>query len=679
VQKKSFLFLKKNSVLVLASLIVLLTYGIPVFFRWFSFYGDDWIYIYNHHLMGPASFPAFVAWDRPYSAWIYMLTTAVFGEAVLPYHILLLLERWLSVFLFWKILTRVWPSAKRMNSWAVLLFAVYPGFQQQPIAVQFILHFASLDLCLFSIWCMIRHLSLEKDSDSKTKRIFWMVVGFLSGTAAMFSCEYFVGLEAIRPFLLGFFILNCLRPTLSGKKSRFWLCLKHWLPYLASSLIFLVWRVFIFSFQTYQPTFFVKFSENRTGALLELAKKILQDLWTVSFNAWRKTINFPEEKNERLFFLCLILLVFILCWFVLSRIPEKTGEISYTKNVLANVEYQQLLTGLAVLLAAGIPFWTTWIHVENAFPWDRSTLSFIAGVALTAASLIALLFKSAPQIFITALLTSLAAGSHFSNALVYKTEAMKMNDYFWQLAWRAPGLESGTILVSDQIPLDRYSDSDLTPIINWQYAPSLTGSRYQYKYFDLQMRANTYFSNLQPGQEISHAYRSHTFQSTTDQVLAIFYRKDACLWVITKDNRDYPGLPESIFKVAGISNPDMILTDSNTTANPPDAIGKEPAHGFCYYFQKASLELQRGDLSKALNAAVQALENGLEAKDPVDWIPFAKAFVLNEKWDQANQIAEKVNGDPQKAAFFCSQLQLLEIDRTRPEFSEVLRKAGCGE
>jgi hypothetical protein len=89
-----------------------------------------------------------------------------------------------------------------------------------------------------------------------------------------------------------------------------------------------------------------------------------------------------------------------------------------------------------------------------------------------------------------------------------------------------PPVRIGTILVSDQIPLDRYSDSDLTPIINWQYAPSLTGSRYQYKYFDLQMRANTYFSNLHPGQEISHAYRSHTFQSTTDQVLAIFYRKD---------------------------------------------------------------------------------------------------------------------------------------------------------
>jgi hypothetical protein len=43
--------------------------------------------LYNHHLMGPASFPAFVAWDRPYSAWIYMLTTAVFGRSgsAIPY------------------------------------------------------------------------------------------------------------------------------------------------------------------------------------------------------------------------------------------------------------------------------------------------------------------------------------------------------------------------------------------------------------------------------------------------------------------------------------------------------------------------------------------------------------------------------------------------------------------
>ncbi len=608
-----------------------------------------------------------------------MLTSSVFGESVLPYHILLLLERWVAVFLFWRILSLVWPAAKRINSWTAILFAVYPGFQQQPIAVQFILHFASLDLCLFSIWSMIHHLSLEDAPGTMGKRIFWMVVGFVSGTTAMFSCEYFVGLEAIRPFLLLFFITNCFQNSTSGKKSHNWLWLKHWLPYIFSSLIFLIWRVFIFSFQTYQPTFFVKLTQNWAGALSELARKIVLDLRSVTVSAWLKTFALPDGNHELLFFLCLIILIFILSWLGLSRIPENNKEEPLSKKVFSRIEYQQLITGLAILLAAGIPFWTTWIHVENTFPWDRSTLSFSPGVALIAAPLIALFFKASPQILIVALLTSMAAGSHFSNALVYKKEAMKMNDYFWQLAWRAPGLQSGTILVSDEIPLDRYSDSDLTPVINWQYAPSLTGNRYQYKYFDLHMRADTFFSNPQPGQEISHNYRSHIFQSTTDQILAVFYRKDACLWVITEDNRDYPGLPESIFHIAGISDQDMILMDVNPLANPPEAIGKEPEHGFCYFFQKTSLELQRGDFTEALTFASQALDLNLEAKDPVDWTPLAKAFVLNKKWDQTIQIAEKLDYGSEKARFFCSQLQALETARNQPELVEVLRKAGCGD
>ncbi len=66
--------------------------------------------------------------------------------------------------------------------------------------------------------------------------------------------------------------------------------------------------------------------------------------------------------------------------------------------------------------------------------------------------------------------------------MIYRDENQKMADYFWQLAWRAPGLEKGTILVS-AIPLNRYSDSDLTPVVNWQYSPDLKGYAYDYKYF----------------------------------------------------------------------------------------------------------------------------------------------------------------------------------------------------
>ncbi len=661
----------------LFSAAVLLAYGIPIFLGWLSFYGDDWIYVYNNHLMGPASFPAFVAWDRPHSAWIYMLSGALFGESPLPYHLLLLAERWLAVFLFWRILRAVWPSAQRMVSWAVLLFAVYPGFRQQPIAVQFILHFASLDLCLFSIWCMLRTATV------RTNRSQWLltILGFGAATLALFSCEYFVGLEVLRPFLLWFFILNRLRKQLPETQSRMRFFLRTWIPYVAASLFFLIWRVFIFSFQTYQPKLLDKLTENPLAGLREVGTKILRDLITVCLTVWRKTLNQPTGRTEQITYFALIAGVFLLCLWALRAIrdttpanaPEQTSE-----KLTAAITKQILLCGVIALLAGGIPFWATLLDVETSFPWDRSTIAFSPGVALLAAPLIALIFRSLPQLLAVAALTALAIGAHFANATVYRDEALKMNDYFWQLAWRAPGLEEGTILVSDQIPLNRTSDGDLTPVVNWQYAPDLSGNRYQYKYFDLDLRESQFFSDPQPGQEISHDYRSHTFRSNMDKVLAIFYREKSCLWVVTETERDYPGLPESLWRLAAISNPELILTDPIEAATPPAPIGAEPEHTYCYYFQKTSLALQRQEATEALEFARNAIDADLEPFDPVDWIPLIKAFVINQEWEQAGNLSEKIGGNSGQTEFLCRQLTALDTDKTQPAYAALLQRSGCG-
>ncbi len=669
-------FLQKYDLPLLFTVAVLIAYGVPVFLGWFSFYGDDWIYIYNYHLMGPDSFPAFVAWDRPHSAWIYMLSSALFGESVIPYHLLLLTERWLAVFLFWLILKTVWPSAKRMVSWAVLLFAVYPGFRQQPIAVQFILHFASLDLCLLSIYCTFRTLT----GKNPRRKPLWIAGGFAAGTLALFSCEYFVGLEVLRPFLLWFLILNRFPETLPTTGSRIRLFLKTWVPYLFSSAIFLIWRVFIFSFQTYQPKLLDNLAENPAAALRELGTKIIRDLVTVSLTVWRKTLNQPEGRIYQIIYALIVLGVFFLCVRVLSRIrdaePLPPAKNSSGESTL-NTAKQILLCGAVALLAGGIPFWTTLIDVETSFPWDRSTIAFSPGVALAVAALVAMTFRKIPQVLAASVLTAFAVGAHFANATVYKNEAQKMQDYFWQLAWRMPGLEAGTVLVSDQIPLNRYSDGDLTPVVNWQYAPQLTGSRYQYKYFDLDLREAAFFSDPQPTQEIVHDYRSHTFRSDMSKVLAIFYRENACLWVITETERNYPGLPESIFRLSAVSNPDVILTDPDTSAVPPAAIGGEPEHGYCYYFQKTDLALQRRDNTAALRFADEALSSGLEPFDPLDWTPLVKAFVLNQKWEQAGLLAEKIGGNSERSHFFCEQLSTLNTEKTQPEFAALLAQSGC--
>lgn len=286
-----------------------------------------------------------------------------------------------------------------------------------------------------------------------------------------------------------------------------------------------------------------------------------------------------------------------------------------------------LITGAASLLAAGIPFWTTYIDVTVTYPWDRSTLSFSAGTAMLLAALINLMFKLTPQFFVLAALIALCTGWQYSNAIVYRDQAARMNDYFWQLAWRMPGLEKGTILVSDDIPLDRYSDNDLTPIINWQFSPQLKGLYYDYKYFDLDLREDTFYSDTSSIVPVEHIYRNHQFYSSTDKTLAIYYRENNCLQTITSTDKAYPGLPDSLQHVADISDIDLIATNSEQSAMPPAPIGKEPEHGYCYYFQKIELALQANDTEKASDLVDQVISQELEPVNAADWMPVAETMI----------------------------------------------------
>ena len=146
------LFSKRNILyMVVLTLVVSISYGIGI--TRLSFYGDDWIYIYNYHLAGPESFSLFTQWDRPHSAWVYILTSAVFKESALAYHLFVLFLRWCSAMLFWRVLEAAF-GRHRFVYIAPLLFATYPGFQQQPIAVEFVMHFTSLTLVLLSLRLM---------------------------------------------------------------------------------------------------------------------------------------------------------------------------------------------------------------------------------------------------------------------------------------------------------------------------------------------------------------------------------------------------------------------------------------------------------------------------------------------------------------------------------------------
>lgn len=654
----------KNSIwfLIVLTLVVSISYAIGI--DQLSFYGDDWIYIYNYHIAGAQSFPLFTRTDRPHSAWIYILTSALFGESALAYHILMLALRWLSAFLFWRVLADAFGRKNAVYA-AVFLFAVYPGFQQQPIAVEFIMHFTSLVLVLLSIRLMQITYFL-----SSRKRIALLILSLVSGMLAIFTCEYFIGLELARPLFLYFTIQEHCPEKKSLKPTKKMLSI--YIPYLFIVIFYFIWRIFIFSFTTYAPKLLYALQENFLNGIRLLVEKIVKDLITVLVSAYRMVFTRPANVSTA--FAAAILLLAAGSVFCFMRANRNIDN----KNKSSTPGFNMLLTGCALLLFSGIPYWGTFLDISTEFPWDRSTLSFSPGAAVLIAALLEAAFKPLSFCIATAIITAFCTLFQVQNTQEYIIESKKMNDYFWQLAWRMPQLDKGTILVSEDIPLDRTSDNDLTPIVNWQYAPENRGLQYDYKYFDLHLRESTYYAEPGKSVEVDHIYRSHSFLSSTEKTLVIYYKKSGCLQVLDSSNNNYPDLPESLRRIASISDIDLIQLSPENHAVPPAAIGPEPEHDYCYYFQKTTLAQQNGKNDEAYELAAEALRSGLYPVFAPDLAPVVLAFLEAGDIQSADKMITAAPIGTGDVDFLCNYWQNgLAGKNTPPELQDFYTSHGC--
>ena len=651
---------KNNIVFIgLLTIIVSISYGIGL--SRLSFYGDDWIYIYNYHIAGSESFTLFTQSDRPYSAWIYILTSSLFGESPIYYHIYLLVFRWLSAFLFWRILSDSFEN-KRFPLTAALLFATYPGFQQQPISVEFIMHFTSLVLVELSIRLM------QKAFFRSGGRLFCLLVlSIAAAGSGIFTCEYFLGLELARPLFLLFTIKKYNKNNNSWKKAIPFLT-----PYFLMVCFYFIWRIFIFSFTTYEPKLINALKNNPFTGIKLLLSKIVQDLVTVLFRAYRLIFSRPADISTVAgisIFAIIFCIIFALYYHSFRNDKTKAEDKEH---------FGMLFLGFALLFLSGIPYWGTFLDVSTDFPWDRSTLSFSPGAAIVIAVLLEMAFTPLFFYAAAASITALSVLFHIQNTQIYIHEAEKMNDYFWQLAWRAPELEPGTILASENIPLDRTSDSDLSPIVNWQYAPEKRGLWYDYKYFDLDLREGFYYTDPTTPVPVDHTYRSHMFRSSTDKTLGLFYKKGGCLQIIDNSNTDYPGLPESLVHTAMLSNPGLIDIQSESPAVPPLPIGKEPEHGYCYYFQKTSLSQQFGKTDEAYDYALEIMQNDLHPLYAPDLAPVIRAFLESGDIGNAETMAANNQIGSEDWGYLCTYwLNSVPADPNNFDLMDFYKSHSC--
>ena len=107
-------------------LITVVSFGLLI--PWLGFYWDDWPVIYMTNTQGTAGFWGFYQYDRPFSAWTYILFAPLLGTHPLTWQIFVLLLRWLTAVFVWMSLKMIWPQKPRQVFWIALLFAVCPIF-----------------------------------------------------------------------------------------------------------------------------------------------------------------------------------------------------------------------------------------------------------------------------------------------------------------------------------------------------------------------------------------------------------------------------------------------------------------------------------------------------------------------------------------------------------------------
>jgi hypothetical protein len=628
----------------------LLAFGILI--PWLGFYADDWPYLYTVHAFGPQGMNDFISWVRPFSAWVLVASAWLLGQSIWAYHAFILVLRWLdAVLLFW-LVQKIWPGMIKQAVWISLIFAIYPAFKQQTLPFEYLPHFVALAFLFLSFIIMI-----EAVKGPRLRVALFIISIILS--LGIFIIEYFAGLELLRPILLGI-ILYAQSPELKRLLRR---VVVYWIPYLLVFIGFVVWRVFILGFPSYKPGLVYDLKSNPLGSLVQLISTILKDLYTVTIGTWIQVFQIPTISRSSLLYLVIVLAAFLsvgaYLWWMNKRI---TGQEVEDKKRQRNWSILAISTGIFSLLVAGWPIWVPKIPVTLTFAWDRATLPFMVGVSLIIPGVVNLIPWARVQIVVLAVLIALSVGSMFQNDNLFRKEFTSLKQFYWELSWRAPELKKGTVVVIDESPFNYHVDTSLTPLLNWTYAPQSASLNLPYSVYEYHKIASKFSLEISKITSVQQSFFNFDFNGASSSILMIAYNPPGCLRVLTPQEGDQLLMPAGFKQKLGLSNINLILDDENTPVQPPTVLGSNPAHDWCYYFEKADLAGQFGNWQEVTKIGKEVIQASLKPQYPSELVVFIEGFAHTGDWSQAHEFAKTMVKDPFFKSAVCDTWSKLEQD-----------------
>lgn len=604
--------------------ILVLAFGLQT--PWLGFYWDDWALAWFSHQFGAQYFIGYEPF-RPVSGWLYSLSFSLLHESTFAWQLYALLWRWACVLAFWWLLRLLWRRAGRLPELAALIFALYPGFSQQPIAVTYSLYWMYYTFFLVSLGLMV--LAVR----SKEYRL-WLTLGAMTlSLLTMFSTEYFYGLELLRPLLIWIVIGGQELAT----RRRIRQSLRAWAPYLPIVIIVFAWRYALANApgNLYSTSLLTEFLARPLATLIALAGTVLGDFFEAGLAAWARLGDAITQLSFSSKVTWIYVAVVLAAAWLAAAILLRREDAKFEKW------REKVGLGASALLVGGLSFWVAELPLRLTFAWDRFTLPMLFGVAILLGTAIEILrVQSRAKIIFLCVLLGLAAGYHFFNANAYREEWESQRNFFKQLIWRAPGIEANTALLSVEPPLEHYTDNSLTAPLIWIYNRDAVANTIPYYMAYLDLRADAELLGGGSG-TIDKVYRSVHFAGNSADVLVFYYAPPACLRILDPElDPLFPKLPEILAQQAPRSNlarigaqPDRAVAEFPFWSSAPD-------NSWCYYFEKADLARQLGDWEQVAKLGDIAFSLDDAPNHPAERTPFIEGYAHVGNWKRATVLTQ---------------------------------------
>ncbi len=628
-----------------------------------GYYRDDWNLIYAAHGQGSQKLIEMYSIDRPGAGYLMAALYQLLGDAVLPYAIAAFIWRTTSAILFHWVIRQLWPQERTSALIGAILFAIYPGFLQQYNPIQYQPHQLNMVASLLSIALTLA----AAQSTPLVKKIGLSAGAMLASLVSLSMMEYYIGLEGFR-----FLALGILAWRSEGKfTTRLMQAVRWYLPYLTTILAFLYWRLFIFV--SIRPTtrpdaMLQEYLASPIYQILLTLSELLKDSFEVVFQAWAVPayqLVASARLREFLIGLAFAAAGGLITWAGL-KILEKGAVDAPQSESVSRSKVEMVFLGAATVVICGIPIIFGNREVSFSLTMDRFAYPGSVGGVLLLTALLRGWMRQPAQKWAVILLVCTAVLTHYANGNYYANWWQTVRSYWWQLAWRAPQIQPGTVIMAQMPGYPLEEDYEVWGPVNLIYYPDSTG---------LQITAevlNT--STLQDVKMQRSSERNmRTIEVERDYanlLLLTMPTAQSCLQVVDGAN---PMLSISeqyrIQLAAPYSKLERIRVDSQPAAPPAAVFGPEPAHAWCYYYQKASLAQQRGDWPEMVRLGNEAREKDLKPIDRVEWLPFLLAYAYTGDVDQARQIIPIMTEERYLGYQLC---QYLNLEKALPSADAVV-------